>query len=60
MKQFNYCLQKVSVYSAYPTMKSNGTVVYGEVISEMLSVNYTSPNKYSSEFVCLLKEACGL
>jgi hypothetical protein len=53
-------LTKVSVYSAYPTMKSNGTVVYGEVISEMLSVNYTSPNKYSSEFVRLLKEACGL
>jgi len=41
-------------------MKSNGTVVYGEVISEMLSINYTSPNKYSSEFVRLLKEACGL
>lgn len=53
-------LTKVSVYSAYPTMKSNGTVVYGEVISEMLSINYTSPNKYSSEFVRLLKEACGL
>lgn len=53
-------LAKVSVYSAYPTMKSNGTVVYGEVISEMLSVNYTNPNKYSSEFVRLLKEACGL
>ena len=53
-------LTKVSVYSAYPTMKSNGTVVYGEVISEMLSVNYASPNKYSSEFVRLLKEACGL
>ena len=53
-------LTKVSVYSAYPTMKSNGTVVYGEVISEMLSVNYTSPNKYSSEFVRLLKEAGGL
>ena len=53
-------LTKVSVYSAYPTMKSNGTVAYGEVISEMLSVNYTNPNKYSSEFVRLLKEACGL
>lgn len=53
-------LTKVSVYSAYPTMKSNGTVVCGEVISEMLSINYTSPNKYSSEFVRLLKEACGL
>ena len=53
-------LTNVSVYSAYPTMKSNGTVVYGEVISEMLSVNHTNPNKYSSEFVRLLKEACGL
>ncbi len=47
----------VSEYSIDETIKMNGSVVYEEIISEMLSVHYTKPNKYSTEFVKLLREA---
>ena len=49
--------KNVSEYSVYETVKNNGTPLYDELISEMLSVHYTSPNKYTSEFVKLLKGA---
>ena len=49
---------EVSDYSAVVKYKRNDSVVYDEVISELLSVHYTQPNKYSHEFVKLLKEAC--
>lgn len=48
----------VSEYSVSENYKSNGNAVYDEVISEILSVYYTKPDKYSCEFVKLLKEAC--
>lgn len=53
-------IEKVSIYSSFLTVKSNGTVAYHEIIPEMVSVNSTNPNKYSKEFVRLLKEACEL
>lgn len=33
---------------------------YNEIIPEILSIEKTNPTKYSTEFVKLLKEACGL
>lgn len=53
-------IENVSEYSAAVTPKANGVNVCNEIIPEILSVNYTKPNKYSKEFVRLLKEACGL
>ncbi len=53
-------IENVSEYSATVTPKANGVNVCNEIIPEILSVHYTNPNKYSSEFVRLLKEACGL
>lgn len=53
-------LENVSEYSATVTKKANGVSVCQEIIPEILSVNYTNPNKYSREFVRLLKEACVL
>lgn len=53
-------IENVSEYSATVTPKANGVNVCNEIIPEILSVNYTKPNKYSKEFVRLLKEACGL
>lgn len=53
-------VSKVSTYSIFSTQRNNGSISYGEIISEMVSVNYTKPNRYSTEFVRLLKEACGL
>ena len=50
----------VSKYSAdeKERLDSYHTKVHDEIIPEMLSVHYTAPNKYSTEFVRLLKEAC--
>lgn len=48
---------KVSKYSVAVTIKDYDYIVYDEIISEMLSVHYTKPNKYSEEFVKLLKGA---
>ena len=56
----NLLMEEVSEYSAAVIAKPNGTNVCDEIIPEMLAVNYTKPNKYSREFVRLLKEACGL
>ena len=53
-------IENVSEYSATVTPKANGVNVCNEIIPEILSVNYTNPNKYSREFVRLLKEACEL
>lgn len=53
-------LENVSEYSATVTKKANGVSACQEIIPEILSVNYTNPNKYSREFVRLLKEACVL
>lgn len=48
----------ISRYSASGSIKSNGDMVFNKIIPEMLRVHYTKPNKYSSEYVRLLKEAC--
>ena len=53
-------IENVSEYSATVTPKANGVNVCNEIIPEILSVNYTNPNKYSREFIRLLKEACEL
>lgn len=51
----------VSIYSTEVSYSKNGSVKhYMEIIPEMLSIEKTSPTKYSSEFARLLKEACGL
>ena len=51
-------LTNVSEYATVSVTKLNGATVYDEIISEMLSIHYTMPNKYSAEFVRLLKGAC--
>lgn len=53
-------LENVSEYSTYKSYKFNDSVLYDEIVAEMLSVHYTKPNKYSAEFARLLKEACGI
>ena len=51
----------VSIYSTEVSYSKNDSVNhYMEIIPEMLSIEKTSPTKYSSEFARLLKEACGL
>ena len=50
----------VSEYSIFSTEGKNGMLRYNEIIPEILSIEKTSPTKYSTEFVKLLKEACGL
>ncbi len=52
--------ENVSIYSAIVSQKSKGVKVCDEIIPEMLAINYTNSNKYSLEFVRLLKEACGI
>lgn len=47
---------KVSEYSVDEKVKHSGEVKYDEIISEILSMHYTKPNKYSTEFVRLLKK----
>ena len=50
----------VSEYSIFSTEGKNGMLRYNEIIPEILSIEKTNPTKYSTEFVKLLKEACGL
>ena len=50
----------VSEYSIFSTEGKNGMLRYNEIIPEILSIEKTNPIKYSTEFVKLLKEACGL
>ncbi|MDE7399179.1 MAG: hypothetical protein K2N06_06590 [Oscillospiraceae bacterium] len=50
-------LTNVSVYSGSSYFKNNDRRCFDELIPEMLSVHYTEPNEYSSEFVKLLKGA---
>lgn len=50
----------VSEYSIFSTEGKNGMLRYNEIIPEILSIEKTNPTKYSTEFVKLLKGACGL
>ena len=50
----------VSEYSTFCTEGKNGMLRYNEIIPEILSIEKTNPTMYSTEFVKLLKEACGL
>ena len=50
----------VSDNSIFSTEGKNGMLRYNEIIPEILSIEKTNPTKYSTEFVKLLKEACGL
>lgn len=52
----NLLANNLSEYSVVETVKNNGVIAYDEIIAEMLSVHYTNPNKYSTEFVELLKK----
>ncbi len=51
---------EISSYSVQPHSPFSEKKKYKEVISEMLSCEATMPNKYTSEFIRLLKEAYGL
>ena len=50
----------ISAYSTKATPGRNGNIAFNEIISEILSINVTAPNRYSSEFVRLLKDACNV
>lgn len=50
----------VSEYSAEPIFTKNGTVLYNEIIPEMVSADYTSENIYAKEFVRILKGVCSV
>lgn len=50
--------KNVSEYSISMGIKGYDNIVYDEIIPEMLSVHYTNPNDFSTEFVRLLREAC--
>ena len=50
----------VSEYSISSTESINGLLRYNEIIPEILSIEKTNPTKYSTEFVKLLKGACGI
>lgn len=52
--------EKVSHYSTEFWTDKNGNLRYIEIIPEVISIEITNPTKYSSEFLRLLREECGL